>query len=283
MRAILDRLADVKNSLRPDIFARSEIAGWVGRHLRESGSSRPRVLDIGLGGAEDLAALESAAGTLMIDVLGIECNPKRIAAARAQGIEVHAIDIESERIPVPDASLDVVTANHVIEHLKEVFFFFSEVSRVLKPGGIAIVGFPNLGAWHNRVALLFGAEPPCMRMLGSHVRGITIPGFRRFIEFGGFFAVERVQGRAFYLLPRRLGAIAGSAVPGLAAAVHFVLRRTNRSGTFIEVLDMGIAGVEDTPYRRSAAPNREPASLEKLRPIAATDDDSSRAAPAQCP
>ena len=283
MRAILDRLADVKNSLRPDVFARSEIAGWVGRHLRESGSSRPRVLDIGLGGAEDLAELGSAAGSMMIDVLGIECNPERIAAACAQGIEVHAIDIESERIPVPDASLDVVTANHVVEHLKEVFFFFSEVSRVLKPGGIAIVGFPNLGAWHNRLALLFGAEPPCMRMLGSHVRGITIPGFRRFIEFGGFFTVERVQGRAFYLLPRRLGAIAGSAAPGLAAAVHFVLRRTNRSGTFIEVLDMGIAGVEDTPYRRSAAPRREPASLEKLRPIAATGDDSSRAARAQCP
>ena len=283
MGTILAHLADLKNSMRPDVFARREIAGWVRDYLRESGISRPRVLDIGLGGAHDLAELESAAGSLSIDILGIECNPERIAAARAQGIEVHAIDIESESIPVPDASLDVVTANHVVEHLKEVFFFFSEVSRVLKPGGIAIVGFPNLGAWHNRLALLFGAEPPCMRMLGSHVRGITIPGFKRFIEFGGFFMVERVQGRAFYLLPRGLGSIAGSTAPGLAAAVHFVVRRTTRPGTFIEALDMGIAGIDDTPYRRSAAPRGEAASVEKLRPAAAIVRDSGPAAPRQSP
>ena len=44
-----------------------------------------------------------------------------------------------------------------------------------------------------------------MKVPGSQARGITIPGFRHFIENGGFFKVERVKGRAFYFAPGKLG------------------------------------------------------------------------------
>jgi SAM-dependent methyltransferase len=233
-----------------DLFAREEIGAWVREHVERCGHQPGRVLDVGLGGAEDLMSLQRADSRVRLDVYGIECHPPRIAGARARGIKVFPINVERERIPLPDASLDVLMANHVIEHLKELFFFFSEVSRVLAPGGICIIGCPNLGSWHNRMALLCGQEPPCMRVLGSHVRGITIPGFRRFIEHGGFFKVERVKGRAFYLVPGSLSQTLASLFPGLAAGVHFVMSRTDKPGTFIEVLDMGIPGMEDTPYFR---------------------------------
>lgn len=247
---VVESLVKLKNRIGADVFARAEITSWARDHVARCGHAPARVLDVGLGGAEDLLSLRSAGSGLPLELYGIECHPPRIASARARGIEVFAIDIEHEPIPLPDASLDVLMANHVIEHLKELFFFFSEVSRVLRPGGLGIVGCPNLGGWHNRLALLFGQEPPCMRVLGSHVRGITIPGFRRFIEHGGFFTLERVKGRAFYLAPPPLGQGLATLFPGLGAGVHFVIRRTEKPGRFIEVLDMGIRGMEDTPYFR---------------------------------
>ncbi|HEX6361726.1 MAG TPA: class I SAM-dependent methyltransferase [Albitalea sp.] len=245
-----ERLVQLKNRMQPDIFARAEIASWAREHVQQAGHDPVRILDVGLGGAEDLLSLREQTRGLGVELYGIECLDWRIARAREQGIEVFPINIERDPIPLPDASLDVLMANHVVEHLKELFFFFSEVSRVLRPGGLCIIGCPNLGSWHNRLALLFGQEPPCARVLGSHVRGITIPGFRRFIEHGGFFRVERVKGRAFYLAPGALGNRLAAWFPGLGSAVHFVMSRTDRPGTFIEVLDMGIPGIEDTPYFR---------------------------------
>jgi SAM-dependent methyltransferase len=247
---LMQAVVRFKNRLGPDVFARREIASWARQHIEKSRHSPVRILDVGLGGAEDLLSLREQTRDLQVELYGVECLDWRIARAREQGIRVFAIDIERERIPLEDASLDVLMANHVVEHLKELFFFFSEVSRVLRPGGICIIGCPNLGSWHNRLALLFGQEPPCARVLGSHVRGITIPGFRRFIEHGGFFRLERVKGRAFYLAPGVLSQGLATLFPGLGSAVHFVMSRTDRPGTFIEVLDMGIPGIEDTPYFR---------------------------------
>jgi len=74
--------------------------------------------------------------------------------AQQQGIVVHSLDIERDRFPYADASVDLIVANQIIEHTKEIFFIFSEISRVLKTGGLAIIGVPNLGSLHNRIALL---------------------------------------------------------------------------------------------------------------------------------
>ncbi len=45
--------------------------------------------------------------------------------------------------PYPDHSFDIVTAVEVIEHLPDQERFVRELSRVLKPGGIAFISTPN--------------------------------------------------------------------------------------------------------------------------------------------
>jgi SAM-dependent methyltransferase len=250
---ISEMLTKLKDRIGFDVFARAEITEWTREHVERCGHNPARVLDVGVGDCEDLLLLKESQNKVQLELYGVECSERRIAYAREKGVGVFDINVERESIPLPDASLDVLMANHVIEHLKELCFFFSEVSRVLRPGGICIIGCPNLGSWHNRLALLFGRQPPCMIVLGPHVRGITIPGFRSFIEFGGFFKIERVKGRAFYLAPGKLGQHLASLFPGLGAGVHFVMSRTSKPGTFIEVLDMGVAGMSDTPYYRGTA------------------------------
>jgi SAM-dependent methyltransferase len=52
----------------------------------------------------------------------------------------HKVDIT--RVPLPDASYDVVMANHVLEHIPDDAAAMRELFRLLKPGGLALLTVP---------------------------------------------------------------------------------------------------------------------------------------------
>lgn len=55
-------------------------------------------------------------------------------------------------IPVPDASVDVLTVNSSLHHIPRTDAFLKEAERALKPGGILIIGHEsNASFQHNRV------------------------------------------------------------------------------------------------------------------------------------
>lgn len=58
----------------------------------------------------------------------------------------------ADHIPSPDSSFDLVTANMVMEHVKDPLTVFSEVKRVLKPGGKFIFHTPNKRYYLIRIA-----------------------------------------------------------------------------------------------------------------------------------
>jgi SAM-dependent methyltransferase len=230
-------------------FATDWIAEWACRRANQVTGRPARVLDVGLGAGRDLLAIRERCGAAAVELFGVESQPRFVEAANANGIRTFAINLERDRLPVEDGFFDFVVANHVIEHLKELPWFFAEVARVLTTGGLAVIGCPNLASWHNRLALLFGRQPPCMKVLGPHVRGFTRPGLRQFIQQGGYFDVVATKGSNFYPVPilwmnRALSAV----LPGLCASMHMVLRRTPKQGSFLEVLDCGVLGMTDTPY-----------------------------------
>ena len=72
-------------------------------------------------------------------VLGADVDPG--AAENPWIDEFHLI--EGNRLPLPDASVDLCFADAVVEHLEDVDVFFSECSRVLRPGGRVLVRTPN--------------------------------------------------------------------------------------------------------------------------------------------
>lgn len=62
----------------------------------------------------------------------------------AKGLDVtDGIDFETDTLPFPDASIDVVTAVSLIEHLNSPRIMLAETLRVLKPGGAMILVTPN--------------------------------------------------------------------------------------------------------------------------------------------
>jgi len=51
----------------------------------------------------------------------------------------------------PDASFDVINVFHVIEHLIDPVAYIKELQRILKPGGVLIIGTPDIGSFAYRV------------------------------------------------------------------------------------------------------------------------------------
>ena len=214
-----------------------------GRHLVESWAVyhasalryTPRILDLGMGNGADLENMRKCLGR-PVNLYGLDIGDSGIKKARDRGISVACIDIERERYPFDDCSIDIVLANQVIEHTKEIFWIFSEVSRILVSGGLFVVGVPNLASLHNRIALLFGSHPPTIRVLGPHVRGFTKDSFLEFAECGGCFKVLEVRGSNFYPFPPWLSMRLVRALPTLAVSLYFRLGRTAERAAFLDVL-----------------------------------------------
>ena len=97
------------------------------------------VLDIGSGSGTDAliaARLAGAAGRVIGLDLTEAMRQKLLANIRAAGLrQVEVLEGNAESIPLPDASVDVVTSNGVLNLVPDKPRAFREIARVLKPGG----------------------------------------------------------------------------------------------------------------------------------------------------
>ena len=96
------------------------------------------ILDVGCGNGSILRRL-AARGYR--DLHGVEISKYAIDRLRSEGITMW--EGRLPRIPVPDASFDVVIASQVLEHIIRRRRFAAEIARVLKPGGRAFIFVPD--------------------------------------------------------------------------------------------------------------------------------------------
>ena len=78
---------------------------------------------------------------------------------RGVGLDITKGDDLEQPFKIKSASVDLVIALEIIEHLFDTDHFLSEINRVLKPGGYLILSTPNLASLTNRLKLLFGRYP----------------------------------------------------------------------------------------------------------------------------
>lgn len=111
--------------------------------------AQTRLLDVGCSSG----AFLGAAVKLGYAAEGVEPAAKAAATAQAAGLNVHQGLLEEAAFA--GASFDTVTLLEVIEHLKEPLPLLREIQRILKPGGILLVGTANADSWQARA---FGAH-----------------------------------------------------------------------------------------------------------------------------
>lgn len=141
-------------------------AGGLGSWL--SSRRTVRILDVGCGRGRFLKEFSAAAVVAGVEVERaagvdlIESTPNDFT--ELPNFEFVQHDVDGQVLPFADATFDFVVSNHVIEHLFETEHFVRELRRVVTASGRAVISAPNIAAWMNRLALLFGGQP-----LGSEV------------------------------------------------------------------------------------------------------------------
>ena len=98
-----------------------------------------RILDIGCGRGLFLHVMQRNGW----DVLGVELNDDTASYAREKyGLKV--ITGSPLGWDIPDESLDVITVNHVLEHLDNPIEMLSVCRKLLKKGGLLVIAIPNI-------------------------------------------------------------------------------------------------------------------------------------------
>ncbi len=195
------------------------------------------VLDLGCGNGSDLMIVKK--NHPQASCIGVEYSDWAKSRLVDQGIEPITVDLECDTLPIADESVDLVIANQILEHTKEVFWINHEVFRVLKPGGYFYLGVPNVLSLHNRLLGLVGIHPTCVQLCSPHVRAFskkdTVKFYQRIAPH--CVSLKHFAGSQFYPFPKSLARPLSSMLPSSAVSIFFLLKKTARyKGEFMSWL-----------------------------------------------
>ena len=111
------------------------------------------VLDVAAGwGGHILAFAERGSRTVAAE-LNDHMFGQLLRFSTHQQLDLRTVVANCEKLPFGDAAFDVVLGLELIEHIDSVESFATELARVLKPGGVAILSTPP------RLKSFFDGEP----------------------------------------------------------------------------------------------------------------------------
>lgn len=88
--------------------------------------------------------------TGFVNVQAMDIHPENF---HVDGVKCHKGDV-NERFPFEDEAFDLVISVEGIEHLEHQYRFASEINRVLRPDGYAVITTPNIVNFASRLRFL---------------------------------------------------------------------------------------------------------------------------------
>jgi methionine biosynthesis protein MetW len=161
-------------SLRPDLAV-----------IAASVAPGARVLDVGCGDGELLAALRDGKGC---DARGMEIDSANVAECVARGLSVIQGDADKDLAFYPDASVDYAILSQTLQTTMRPAQVLEELLRI---GRRAFVSFPNFAHWKVRTSLLWNGRMPVTRLLPiawyetPNIHHATINDFRDMVKARG--------------------------------------------------------------------------------------------------
>lgn len=213
------------------------------------------LLDVGAAAGRTLQYLKSAGLDAGITFSGIDYTPidsERLFEADRWDYRVG--DVE-QGLPYDDGSFDIVICEQVLEHLHKADFVMSEIDRVLKPGGMAVLGVPTFPP--GFAAIRQYIVPRIDKVTGrkrGHVQVFTRNSFVRRIERATTLKVDQVQ--AFRL------ASGGILTP--LENIHGWYRFSRRTATALSSLAIEVQAIAYKPTERGEVPPTDASRRRRL-------------------
>jgi len=180
------------------------------------------VVDLGSGGGLDVFLSSRQVGPKG-KAIGIDMTPSMIERAETNAknggytnVEFHLAQID--QLPLPDASVDCVISNCVINLAPDKPAVFREIVRVLKPGGrLAVSDIALKGELPEAVASSLAAYVGC---IGGAIR---IEAYREELLKAGFEYVEMIDSGADLNAYKKIENQAGCCSPAMSEDSPFAV------------------------------------------------------------
>ena len=130
---------DLLNQIRPHILGRAmnwtylRSCAWLDTRARfVAGTPRGgTLLDLGSSDGETLGHIAELRPDLRLFAADFAGTPQNYPA----GCQFQRADLERDRLPWADGSMDAITCMQLVEHLRDSTLLLQEAARLLKPGG----------------------------------------------------------------------------------------------------------------------------------------------------
>jgi SAM-dependent methyltransferase len=167
--------------------------------------------------------------------LGLDMDTNREGIHLAKYNELYQCDFD-KGIPLPDAAIDIVICSHVLEHLPRPEFTIGEIARILRPGGMLLVGVPIAPKFiaHFRERQFAKELKSGKRKLGHHIHSFWLNRLRRLaeqvglqVEFSTGTALIRKKGSRLenYALWIRFNQVWAALFPSLGQEICLQIRK----------------------------------------------------------
>jgi len=154
------------------------------------------LLDVGLGSGRSMKFIDAAGVSEHLTYFGVDNSEKRLAIVyNRERWTLERCDLEQDKLPFDSDMFDLVICEQVLEHLINPDFALQEIGRVLRPGGLAIIGVPILAP-----GLAFARKhivPLLDRLMGkgrSHQQVFTYGSFMELIKDNRCFSIRQAKG-----------------------------------------------------------------------------------------